>query len=124
MPFCAHMMPIVLIFVHVARALRKQWRKRGWNSIAYDVKLDTHHDVVSRDGFFLLMRYSLECHDRCGDMLWFDGIFRETFGMYTSDYMCIQYTVQIQTMNFDEIFWNVYKMGSPRGTDVWMLERW
>lgn len=59
---------LCLFFMHVALALRKQWRKRGWNSIAYDVKLDRHHDVVSRDGFYLLLRYSLECHDGCGDM--------------------------------------------------------
>lgn len=38
-----------------SRATRKTWRKEGYISIAYDVKLSNGHDLTSRRGFYCLL---------------------------------------------------------------------
>lgn len=39
--------------------LRKQFRRAGKKALSYDIKLDITHDVVSRQGFYLLLNMML-----------------------------------------------------------------
>ncbi|CAK0840887.1 unnamed protein product [Prorocentrum cordatum] len=42
-----------------SKTIQKTWKKRGETGIAYDIKCNPAHDIVSRDGFFVLLMYCL-----------------------------------------------------------------
>ena len=44
----------------INRLLSREWRRTGFNGFAYDVKLDSQHDILSRKGFFILLDHLLQ----------------------------------------------------------------
>ena len=47
--------------------LRRQWKKNGYESLKFDILLDSRHDVVSRGGFYWLLDMSLAWLDCAGN---------------------------------------------------------
>ena len=43
-----------------SRKVSRTWERLGFNAVAYDVKLNSKHDVVSREGFMTLVQMGLE----------------------------------------------------------------
>ena len=46
-----------------SQSVSKMWRKHGFESVSYDIKLNAAHDITSRSGFLELIKLGAECLD-------------------------------------------------------------
>ena len=50
---------VLKIFEIFLKFLMRQFRRAGWRALAFDIKLNVQHDLVTRTGFYQLLEMGL-----------------------------------------------------------------